>query len=101
MPAGTVLIVPIYAVYHQTSLWSDREAFNSDRFTPEAAKAGHRYACMPFGAGPRVCVGNAFAVMEAVAIFAVLLQKVRLGAIAPQPPKPIMKVHCGPIERCS
>jgi cytochrome P450 len=96
IPAGTVLIVPIYAVHHHASLWQDAEMFDPDRFTPEAAKARHRYAYMPFAAGPRVCIGNAFAVMEAVAILAVLLQKVRLAAIEPQPPKPVMKVTLRP-----
>lgn len=96
IPAGTVLIVPIYAVHHHASLWSDPEVFDPDRFSPEAAKARHRYAYMPFGAGPRVCIGNAFAVMEAVAILAVLLQKVRLAAIEPQAPKPVMKVTLRP-----
>ncbi|WP_320199834.1 cytochrome P450 [Agrobacterium sp. rho-13.3] len=96
IPAGTVLIVPIYAVHHHASLWQDAEIFDPDRFTPEAAKARHRYAYMPFGAGPRVCIGNAFAVMEAVAILAVLLQKVRLAAIEPQTPKPVMKVTLRP-----
>jgi len=73
LPAGTVLIVPIYAVHHHASLWSDPELSNPDRFSPEAARARHRYAHMPFGAGPRICIGNAFAVMEAVAILALLL----------------------------
>lgn len=96
IPAGTVLIVPIYAVHHHASLWSDPEVFNPDRFSPEAAKTRHRYAYMPFGAGPRVCIGNAFAVMEAVAILAVLLQKIRLAAVNPHPAKPIMKVTLRP-----
>lgn len=96
IPAGTVLIVPIYAVHHHKSLWSDPEVFNPDRFAPEAAKTRHRYAFMPFGAGPRVCIGNAFAVMEAIAILAVLLQKMRLAATGTHPAKPIMKVTLRP-----
>ncbi|MFD1702483.1 cytochrome P450 [Methylopila henanensis] len=96
IPAGTVLIVPIYAVHRHASLWPDPEAFDPDRFRPEAVKTRPRYAYMPFGAGPRVCIGNAFAVMEAVAILAVLLQKVRLATIEPEPPKPVMKVTLRP-----
>lgn len=96
IPAGTVLIVPIYAVHHHVSLWTNPEIFDPDRFNAETAKARHRYAYMPFGAGPRVCIGNAFAVMEAVAIFAVLLQKTRLAVIETKPPEPIMKVTLRP-----
>jgi cytochrome P450 len=96
IPAGTVLIVPLYAVHHHASLWCEPQVFNPDRFGPELTRARHRYAYMPFGAGPRVCIGNAFAVMEAVAILAVLLQKTRLAAIDPQAPKPVMKVTLRP-----
>jgi cytochrome P450 len=96
IPKGTVLIVPIYAVHHHASLWSEPHAFDPDRFSPDAAKTRHRYAYMPFGAGPRVCIGNAFAVMEATAILAVLLQKIRLVASAPRPPAPIMKITLRP-----
>jgi cytochrome P450 len=96
IPAGTVLIVPIYAVHHHASLWLEPQVFNPDRFIPDLAKARHRCAYMPFGAGPRVCIGNAFAVMEAVAILAVLLQKVRVGTIERQAPKPVMKVTLRP-----
>ena len=96
IPEGTVLIVPIYAVHHHAALWSDPELFDPDRFSPENSRARHRYAYMPFGAGPRVCIGNAFAVMEAVAILAVLLQKMRLAAIETHPRKPVMKVTLRP-----
>lgn len=96
IPKGTVLIVPIYAVHHHASLWPDPDVFDPDRFGPDTAKTRHRYAYMPFGAGPRVCIGNAFAMMEATAILAVLLQKFRPVAIAPKAPMPIMKITLRP-----
>lgn len=95
VPEGTVMFVPIYAVHHHAAIWNAPQTFDPERFTPEAVKARHRYAYMPFGAGPRVCIGNAFAVMEAVAVLAVILQKLRLkndsGA-----PEPLMKVTLRP-----
>lgn len=96
IPAGVVLLIPIYAVHRHASIWPDAEVFDPDRFSAEATKSRHRYAYMPFGAGPRVCIGNAFAVMEAVSIMAVLLQKLKLSTITTQAPKPLMKVTLRP-----
>ncbi|BDA83447.1 cytochrome P450 [Aureimonas sp. SA4125] len=93
---GTVVYVPIHAVHHHSTLWDNPEAFDPDRFAPEASKARHRYAYMPFGAGPRVCIGNAFAVMEAVAVLAVLLPAFRVAAASATPPQPIMRVTLRP-----
>lgn len=98
IPAGADIYVPIYALHRHPSLWSDPETFDPARFAPDAAKARHRYAYMPFGAGPRVCIGNAFAVMEAVAILAVLLPAVRLGNHGAADKKAIMKVTLRPKE---
>lgn len=98
IPAGADIYVPIYAVHRHPLLWSDPEAFDPTRFAPEAVKARHRYAYMPFGAGPRVCIGNAFAVMEAVAILAVLLPALSLGNRSATEQEAVMKVTLRPRE---
>ncbi len=97
--AGTVLYVPIYAVHRHAALWDEPERFAPSRIEPEKVKARHRYAYMPFGAGPRVCIGNAFAMMEAVAIFAVLLQTVHLENRSTATAEPLMRVTLRPQER--
>jgi cytochrome P450 len=99
IPAGTVLYVPIYAVHRHTALWDEPERFDPSRFEPEKTKARHRYAYMPFGAGPRVCIGNAFAMMEAVSILAVLLQNVHLENRSASPAEPLMRVTLRPQSR--
>jgi cytochrome P450 len=98
IPAGTVLVVPIYAVHRHEKIWDDPERFDPERFAPEQAKTRHRYAYMPFGAGPRICIGSAFATMEAVAIMGVLLQGVQLRNISGETPAASMKVTLRPMR---
>ncbi|MBO9654392.1 MAG: cytochrome P450 [Agrobacterium tumefaciens] len=99
IPAGTVLYVPIYAVHRHTALWNEPERFDPSRFGPEESRTRHRYAYMPFGAGPRVCIGNAFAMMEAVAILAVVLQTVHLENSSAAKVEPLMRVTLRPENR--
>lgn len=94
--ADTVLIVPIYAVHRHQALWEDPERFDPGRFAPERTKARHRYAYLPFGAGPRICIGAGFALAEAVAILAVLLGRFRLEPAAGPAPRPAMRVTLRP-----
>ncbi|HEY5795038.1 MAG TPA: cytochrome P450 [Bosea sp. (in: a-proteobacteria)] len=93
---GMVLYVPIQAVHRHEKLWERPELFDSGRFAPEAVRGRHRYAYLPFGAGPRICIGSAFATMEAVAILAVLLPALRLEPLSATPPEPTLKITLRP-----
>jgi len=97
VPAGATLVVPIAAVHRHTALWTDPDRFDPDRFMPEAAAGRHRYAFLPFGAGPRVCIGSGFAMLEATAILAVLLQALRFEAALPVPPAARMDLTLRPV----
>jgi cytochrome P450 len=94
-----MLYVPIYALHRHQALWTRPDAFDPDRFAPEAAKDRHRYAYLPFGAGPRICIGSAFAMMEGVAILATMLRAARLSSVAPQAPKPRMRLTLRPASK--
>ena len=92
----TVLVVPVYALHRHQALWDVPERFDPDRFSPERTQARHRYAFMPFGAGPRICIGAGFATLEATAILAVLLRRFRLEAVDMLDPRPAMRVTLRP-----
>ncbi len=92
----TVLYVPIQAVHRHEKLWDEPDRFDPRRFLPGATRERHRYAYLPFGAGPRICIGSAFATMEAVAILASLLPAVRLEPVSSRAPEPSLKITLRP-----
>jgi cytochrome P450 len=78
IPAGaTVLIVP-WILHRKPSLWENPDRFEPERFSPDRSAARPRYAYIPFGAGPRICIGAAFAIEEALLILATIAQRYRL-----------------------
>jgi cytochrome P450 len=95
---GDHVFVPIYAVHHHAALWESPELFDPNRFAPEAVRARHRYSYLPFGAGPRICIGMGFALLEAVAILGTLLPAVHLDAAAGFRPTPKLRVTMRPAE---
>ena len=92
------VFVPIYAVHHHVKLWDQPARFDPDRFAPEAVRARHRYAYLPFGAGPRICIGMGFALVEAAAILGTLLPAFHLAADAGFVPTPKLRVTMRPAE---
>ena len=93
---GTFVYVPVYAVHRHEEFWDRPDVFDPDRFAPEAVKARDRYVYLPFGAGPRICVGMSFAQMEATAVLAVLLSSLRLRLRPGYVPEPKLRVTLRP-----
>ncbi|MEO8718107.1 MAG: cytochrome P450 [Burkholderiales bacterium] len=83
--AGTSLVMPIYAIHRHARRWGQPDAFDPARFAPGREEKIARYQYLPFGAGPRICIGMAFAMLEATAILATLLQHARFAATAHEP----------------
>ncbi|WP_051535757.1 cytochrome P450 [Asaia platycodi] len=78
---GTRLIVPIYALHRHRALWEAPEIFDPSRFVTrpsESRPQDDRYAYMPFGAGPRICIGARFAETEALTVLAMILKALTL-----------------------
>ena len=85
---GDTVMIPIYALHRNNLLWDDADAFRPERFADR--KAIRRYAYLPFGDGPRICIGASFALTEAVIILATLLSRYRFDPVPGREPKPVM-----------
>ncbi|GAB3703642.1 cytochrome P450 [Spirosoma flavus] len=76
IPAGATALVSPYILHRNPASWSEPEQFNPDRFAPGGEKdQAHAYAYVPFGGGPRLCIGNQFALMEMQILLAMLVRK--------------------------
>ena len=67
-----------YLLHRHPEFWDNPEHFDPNRFEKEAERSQHTFAYLPFGGGPRICMGNNFAMMEAVFIIAMTTQRFRL-----------------------
>lgn len=88
--------IPIFALHRNAGLWDHANAFDPDRFTPDRVKTRSRYAYLPFGGGPRICIGSGFAMIEATVILATLIRAFRFRPIAGHKPKPVARVTLRP-----
>ena len=78
IPAGTTVFMPQWVIHRDGRWFQDPEAFRPERWEGGFLQRIHRYAYFPFGGGPRICIGNNFALMEATLILATIARKYRL-----------------------
>jgi cytochrome P450 len=91
-----VLFLPIYALHRHQMWWENPNHFDPGRFSPEATRSRDRYVYLPFGAGPRVCVGANFAMMQAHIILATLVARFRFAPATESLPVPTMSMTVRP-----
>jgi cytochrome P450 len=95
MRPNDILFLPIWALHRHELLWERPEEFDPDRFDPVSGPKRDKYQYLPFGAGPRVCVGANFAMMQAQIILATLIQRFRFRPSEPAP-HPVMTMTVRP-----
>jgi cytochrome P450 len=78
VPAGTVIAICIYTLHRHPAFWEAPDLFDPERFTTERSAGRHKYAYIPFSIGPRQCIGNSFALLEASLILASITQRFEL-----------------------
>lgn len=93
VPAGSLIIISPYVVHHYAGNWPDPDAFCPQRFL---SSAHARHAYIPFGAGPRLCIGNRFAEMEAQLVLATLLPQFDLSYTGKPPARVTTQVTIRP-----
>ncbi len=92
IPKGMQVLVMPWTVHRHRKLWDDPEAYRPSRFHPEHREKIARFQYLPFGAGPRVCIGATFAMQEAVIALAVLLSRYRFDLLPETKPWPVQKL---------
>jgi cytochrome P450 len=75
IPAGSDVAISMYVTHRNPKLWPEPERFDPERFSTSAIARHHRFAHLPFGSGPRVCIGLTFALAEAQIILAAIVQR--------------------------
>lgn len=90
IPAGSMVAIAPYVLHRHRTLWDRPDAFCPERFLPEERGRIDRYAYLPFGAGPRVCIGASFSLQEATIVLASIVHAVRLDLV---PGHEVMPLH--------
>lgn len=92
VPAGTQLLMSQWVVHRDSRYFKSPEEFLPERWTPEFIRQLPKYAHFPFGGGPRVCIGQDFAIMEAMLVIATMLRRFKLVLVEGQvvEPQPVV-----------
>ncbi|KAL7026355.1 hypothetical protein ACKWTF_013886 [Chironomus riparius] len=76
---GMPIIIPVHAIHHDSRYYYDPELFNPDRFSSEEVKKRPHYSFLPFGTGPRNCIGERFGIMQSKLAIATIIKNFRLS----------------------
>ena len=101
IPAGAMVIPYIYGTHRNPAFWRDGETFDPSRFQPDGRKRDHPFAYIPFGGGPRNCIGKNMALMQMLMIIVAVVRKYdfEMATGAPVDIRPMMLLRPnGPIE---
>jgi cytochrome P450 len=97
VPKGAVVLISPWLLHRNPTLWRDPDRFYPDRFDPERSGPRHdRYSYLPFGAGPRVCVGASFAMQEIIVVLATILRHWRVRMVPGHPVEPLALITLRP-----
>jgi cytochrome P450 len=96
IPAGAVVTISPYVLHRRRGLWDNPDAFDPSRFLGEQRDRIDRFAYIPFGAGPRVCIGMAFAMQEGIILLAHFLRSFRFELVKGHEVMPIQRVTLRP-----
>ncbi len=80
VPAGSAVMVAPWVIHRHPEFWPDPLRFDPERFAPDAVRAHDKHAFLPFGLGPRICIGNHFATAEMVLAVARIVRDIELSA---------------------
>ena len=100
LEAGTMVAVSFYALHRDPKLWDDPLKFDPDRFLPERSQGRSRWQYLPFGGGPRSCIGDHFAMLEATLALATIIRAARIESLDDDFPlaTPFTVVAAAPIK---
>ena len=93
---GTMIVIAPYVLHRHRTLWPDPDRFDPTRFLDGARHRISRFAYLPFGAGPRVCIGATFALQEAAIVLATLVRRCRLELLPGHATWPVQRVSLRP-----
>jgi cytochrome P450 len=96
IPKGALVIISPYVLHRHQALWNEPRQFKPERFLPGQRETIDRYAYLPFGAGPRICIGQQFAMVEAVLSLTMLIGALRFEYAGDDPPVPMQQITLRP-----
>ena len=96
LPANAWVMIAPYALHRHPEFWPDPERFDPDRFAPDRSRNRHSYCYLPFGAGPRTCIGAGMAMLEIQLVLAQIVQRFRVRVVPGHRVEAVAKVTLKP-----